>query len=65
MGVPLPLKNTTDEKTKECLSCINNVFQVRGHYYRSIDLLKDGRIICFDYIQQEIKIYIFLLIILF
>ena len=50
--------NTTAEKEKEFLACIENVYpRIRG-YYRGIQLLKDERIICYDYYREnKIKIY--------
>ena len=46
--------NQTAEKEKTFLALIENVFPRVRSYHRGIDLLKDGRIICYDY---SIKIY--------
>ena len=50
--------NTTAEKEKEFLACIENVYPRIRSYYRGIQLLKDERIICYDYYREnKIKIY--------
>ena len=51
--------NDTPAKARECLSFIN-VFGQFYSYHREVDLLKDGRIICFDSHVKEIKIYKFI-----
>ena len=48
-------KNNTAEKEKEFLACIDNVY-VQSWNNRGIQLLKDGRIICYDE-MKKIKIY--------
>lgn len=54
---PLLEYNNTNEKAKEFLACVNNVFPQRTSYYREVKLLMDGRIICINYLIKEIKIY--------
>ena len=49
-------KNNTAEKEKEFLACINNVYDQSLRDNRGIQLLKDGRIICYD-TMKKIKIY--------
>ena len=49
--------NDTAEKEKKFLACIDNVYHQIRSYYRGVQILKDGRIICYDYLQKEIKIY--------
>ena len=49
--------NTTAEKEKEFLAFIENVFHRTRSYYRGIQILKDERIICYDYLENKIKIY--------
>ena len=50
--------NTTAEKEKEFLACIENVYPRIRSNYRGIQLLKDERIICYDYYREnKIKIY--------
>ena len=49
--------NDTAEKEKKFLACIDNVYHQRRSYYRGVHILQDGRIICYDYLQKEIKIY--------
>ena len=48
-------KNNTAEKEKEFLACIDNVYD-QSWNNRGIQLLKDGRIICYDE-MKKIKIY--------
>ena len=48
-------KNKTAEKEKEFLACIDNVYD-QSWNNRGIQLLKDGRIICYDE-MKKIKIY--------
>ena len=48
-------KNNTAEKEKEFLACIDNVYD-QSWNNRGIQLLKDGRIICYDE-KKKIKIY--------
>ena len=48
--------NNTAEKAKEFLACIDNVYVATRTYYRGIQILKDGRFICYDQIGK-IKIY--------
>ena len=48
--------NNTEEKQKEFLACIDNVYPQYRCNYRGIQLLKDGRIICYDQ-NDKIKIY--------
>ena len=50
-------KNLTSEKQKEFLACVENVYNFIGEAFRGIKILKDGRIICYDYHQSQIKIY--------
>ena len=50
------ITNDTAEKEKEFLACIENVYPRTRTYFRGIQILKDGRIICYDY-KEEIKIY--------
>ena len=49
-------KNNTAEKEKEFLACIDNVYGQVRRLYRGIEILKDGRIICYDGLEK-IKIY--------
>ena len=49
-------KNNTAEKEKEFLACIDNVYDQSLRDNRGIQLLKDGRIICYDE-MKKIKIY--------
>ena len=49
--------NQTAEKEKEFLACIEYVFPYIRSYYRGIQILKDERIICYDYLEKEVKIY--------
>ena len=49
-------KNNTAEKEKEFLACIVNVYDQSLRNNRGIQLLKDGRIICYDE-MKKIKIY--------
>ena len=49
-------KNNTAEKEKEFLACIDNVYDQSLRNNRGIQLLKDGRIICYDE-MKKIKIY--------
>ena len=49
--------NSTAEKEKEFLAFIENVFHRTRTYYRGIQILKDERIICYDYLENKIKIY--------
>ena len=49
-------KNNTAEKEKEFLACIDNVYDQSLRDNRGIQLLKDGRIICYD-TMKKIKIY--------
>ena len=49
-------KNNTAEKEKEFLACIDNVYDQSLRDNRRIQLLKDGRIICYDE-MKKIKIY--------
>ena len=49
-------KNNTAEKEKEFLACIDNVYDQSFRNNRGIQLLKDGRIICYDE-MKKIKIY--------
>jgi len=48
--------NDTAEKEKKFLACIDNVYLERGSNNRGIQILKDGRIICYDSLEK-IKIY--------
>ena len=48
--------NDTAEKEKKFLACIDNVYLERGSNDRGIQILKDGRIICYDKFEK-IKIY--------
>ena len=48
--------NDTAEKEKKFLACIDNVYLERGSNNRGIQILKDGRIICYDSFEK-IKIY--------
>ena len=52
---PSMAKNNTAEKEKEFLACIDNVYD-QSWNNRGIQLLKDGRIICYDE-MKKIKIY--------
>ena len=52
---PSIAKNNTAEKEKEFLACIDNVYD-QSWNNRGIQLLKDGRIICYDE-MKKIKIY--------
>ena len=49
--------NSMAEKEKEFLACIEDVYPRNRSYYRGIQILKDERIICYDYIKNKIKIY--------
>ena len=49
-------KNNTAEKEKDFLACIDNVYDQSLRDNRGIQLLKDGRIICYDE-MKKIKIY--------
>ena len=49
-------KNDTAEKEKEFLVCIDNVYLEIRRINRGIQILKDGRIICYDSFEK-IKIY--------
>ena len=49
--------NNTAEKEKAFLASIENVYPQTRSYYRGIDILKDGRIICYDYLSKEVKLY--------
>ena len=53
---PSMAKNNTAEKEKEFLACIDNVYDQSLRDNRGIQLLKDGRIICYDE-MKKIKIY--------
>jgi WD40 repeat protein len=53
---PSMAKNNTAEKEKEFLACIDNVYDQSLRDNRGIQLLKDGRIICYD-TMKKIKIY--------
>ena len=53
---PSIAKNNTAEKEKEFLACIDNVYDQSFRNNRGIQLLKDGRIICYDE-MKKIKIY--------
>ena len=53
---PSMAKNNTAEKEKEFLACIDNVYDQSFRNNRGIQLLKDGRIICYDE-MKKIKIY--------
>ena len=55
MGPGIDMNNTA-EKAKEFLACIDNVYVATRTYYRGIQILKDGRFICYDQIGK-IKIY--------
>jgi len=55
MGKVLDTDNTA-EKEKEFLACIDNVYPEVRKVYRGIQILKDGRIICYDECEK-IKIY--------
>jgi len=57
MGVPSIVMNKTEEKEKEFLACIDNVYHRYRSDYRVIQILKDKRIICNDNFYKEIKIY--------
>ena len=48
--------NDTAEKEKKFLACIDNVYHQRRSYYRGVQILKDGRIICYDYLQLPLII---------
>ena len=48
-------ENIIAEKEKEFLACIDNIYSGNG-YYKGIQILKDGRIICYDQ-NEKIKIY--------
>ena len=56
MGPLVGKKNNTVEKEKAFLAFIDNVFLLNGSdsLHRGIQLLKDGRIICYCY---SVKIY--------
>ena len=54
MGPGIDMNNTA-EKEKEFLACIDNVYD-QSWNNRGIQLLKDGRIICYDE-MKKIKIY--------
>ena len=55
MGPGIDMNNTA-EKEKEFLACIDNVYGQVRRLYRGIEILKDGRIICYDGLEK-IKIY--------
>ena len=55
MGPGIDMNNTA-EKEKEFLACIDNVYDQSLRNNRGIQLLKDGRIICYDE-MKKIKIY--------
>ena len=55
MGPGIDMNNTA-EKEKEFLACIDNVYNQVRMLYRGIEILKDGRIICYDGLEK-IKIY--------
>ena len=55
MGPGIDMNNTA-EKEKEFLACIDNVYDQSLRDNRGIQLLKDGRIICYDE-MKKIKIY--------
>ena len=55
MGPGIDMNNTA-EKEKEFLACIDNVYNQVRMFYRGIEILKDGRIICYDELEK-IKIY--------
>jgi len=52
------IRNNTDEKAKEYVACINNLFYLGPASHRFVKLLKDGRVICTDNISEgSIKIF--------
>ena len=57
MGPGLIMNNTA-EKEKEFLACIENVFERARSIYRGIQILKDKRIICYDFVKIKIYKYI-------
>ena len=56
MGPSYP-SNKTNARVKEYVSFIFKVFPHNFSEYRKIRMLNDGRIICFDYLVKEIKLY--------
>ena len=55
MGPGMPMNDTT-EKEKEFFACIDNVYPKIRSYNRGVQILKDGRIICYEQIEK-IKLY--------
>lgn len=52
------IRNNTDEKAKEYVACINNLFYLGPASHRFVKLLKDERVICTDNISEgSIKIF--------
>ena len=56
MGPNIDMNNTA-EKEKQFLACVYDVYIKRRSYYRGIKKLKDERIICYDYLEKEIKLF--------
>jgi len=52
------IRNNTPEKAKEYIACINNLFDLHSSDQRFVKRLKDGRVICTDFLRTcGIKIF--------